>query len=367
MSETFTKARTKLILKHPFFGTLCMKLLPVQKQDMPTGATDGKHLFYNPEWFDSLKPDERVGFLAHEVMHIVFMHMTRRGQRTAERWNIAADHVINILLHEEGILLPDGGYRDTQYAGMTTEQVYDLLPEPPQGWDSIELDSGGHGGVLDHPDLDGSKESQANIEIKNTININQAAEVAKNSGKLPASLKGIIEDINKPKVNWKHVLARFLRANNKSDFSWTRPNRRFIASGLYLPSLHTPSLEQIVVAVDTSASISEDELIQFVTETSTILQDLNPELVHFLQCDTEVKSHDKYTREDLPLKVEYIGRGGTDFKPVIDFVNENIPNASALVYLTDLECSSFGKKPNYPVLWVSTSMEEADYGEIIKM
>lgn len=366
-NDLFVQARSRLILDQPFFGTLCLRLRPVEREDMETGATDGVSLFYNPKWFAKLKPLQRVGFLAHEVMHVVCMHMLRRQERDPQKWNVAGDYVINNVLLENHFILPDGGLVDGQYANMSTEAVYNLLPEPPQGWTAV-LDLGGCGGVLDHPDMkNATAESAGAIEASLQVAINQAAEAARRAGKLSGSLQTIVDQVTNPKVDWRSVLARFLRANNKSDFTWARPNRRFIGSGMYLPSLHNPSLETIVIAVDTSGSITNEELQQFTSETSHILHDLNPELIHFLQCDSEVQTHEQYTRESLPLKVSYEGRGGTDFAPVLEYIKEHIPNPAALIYLTDLECDSFGVKPHYPVLWVTTHSEEAKYGEVIKM
>lgn len=256
---------------------------------------------------------------------------------------------------------------DSQYDNMTAEAIYSELPEPEKGWDNVAVDFGKCGGVMDHPGNDGTPGTAGAIEAGLTVAIHQAAEAAKAQGKLSADLESLISDITDPKVDWKAVLARFLRANNKSDFTWVRPNRRFIARGMYLPSLHNPCLEEIVIAVDTSGSISDEELKQFTTETSYILHELAPERVQFIQCDAEINDVTEYTRESLPLKVTYKGRGGTEFTPVIDYVNENHPNTAALVYLTDLECGDFGDKPHYPVLWVTTNETKADYGEVIQM
>lgn len=368
MNQAFVKARSRLVLDNPFFGTLCLRQKPTE-WDEPTGAVDGKHLFFNPKWFEKLTEMERVGFLAHEVMHLVLMHHTRREERNPQKWNVAADYAINNHLIAEGFILPRGGLVDDQYADMSTEHIYNVLPEPPQGWDSVAVDSGKCGGVLDHPDSDGTGGTASAIESELTVAINQAAEAAKAQGKLSANMQTLVSDVTEPKVDWKAVLARFLRSNNKSDFTWARPNRRFIGSGLYLPSLHNPCLEEIAIAVDTSGSISDEELQQFTSETSYILHELNPDRVQFIQCDSEINQVTEYTRESLPLKVEYQGRGGTLFRPVIDYINDKHPNVAALVYLTDLEVcqSDFGDKPHYPVLWVSTNQEEAPYGEVIKM
>lgn len=366
MNPLFVKARSRLILDNPFFGTLCLRLKAVEFEE-ETGATDGVHLFYNPKWFEKLTDMERIGFLAHEVMHVVFLHITRRDNRHATKWNVACDYAINNYLVAEGFILPKGGLVDAQYNDMTAEAVYSMLPEPDKGWDNVSVDFGKCGGVMDHPGTDGTAGKAGAIEAGLTVAIHQAAEAAKAQGKLSANLESIVSDVTDPKVDWKQVLARFLRANNKSDFTWVRPNRRFIGSGLYLPSLHNPCLEEIVIAVDTSGSVSEEELTQFTTETSYILHELAPERVQFLQCDAEINEATEYTRESLPLKVSYKGRGGTRFSPVIDYVNEHHPNTAALVYLTDLGSDDFGDKPQYPVLWVTTDMTFAPYGEVIKI
>ena len=362
MNPSFVKARSRLILSNPFFGTLCLRLKPVEWEEQ-TGATDGVHLFYNPKWFEKLTDMEKVGFLAHEVLHVVFLHITRRNERDATKWNVACDYAINNYLIAEGFILPRGGLVDEQYNDMTAEAIYADLPD--QGSDA--LDPGKCGGVLDHPGGDGTAGKASAIESELTVAIHQAAEAAKAQGKLSATMESVITDITDAKVDWKAVLARFLRANNKSDFTWVRPNRRFIGRGMYLPSLHNPCLEEIAIAVDTSGSISDDELTQFTSETSHILHELAPERVQFIQCDAEINETTEYTRESLPLKVTYKGRGGTEFTPVIDYLKENHPNVAALVYLTDLECSDFGEEPHFPVLWITTNATDAPYGEVIQM
>jgi len=366
MNELFTKARASLILDQPFFGTLCLRLKPVETEDMPTGATDGVHLFYNPKWFEKQTPLERVGFLAHEVMHVVLMHHTRRQEREPERWNIAADYAINNHLVKEGFILPRGGLIDEQYENMMSETIYADLPDSNSGENGL-LDPGKCGGVLDHPDMDGTQGKANNIETQLTVAINQASEQAKAQGKLSGNLETLVNGVVEPKVNWKAVLARFLRANNKADFTWQRPNRRMIANGLYLPSMHNPCLEEICVVCDTSGSRTDKELNQDLGEISYILRELNPERIHLIQCDYEVNKDEEYSRESLPLEVTFEGRGGTAFEPAFTYINEKYPHTAAVIYLTDLEANEFGDKPQYPVLWITNYSEEAPFGEIIKI
>ena len=371
--EEFTKARSQLVLTNPFFGTLSLRLKPIPDESIATACTNGEYIKYNPKWFLRLREQERIGLIAHEVMHVALFHMIRRDNRDLVRWNIAGDYVINGALIKSNFILPHTELIDPQYDDMSTDNVYALLPEDIKdgaGPGDVLLvssdDPGGCGSVVDHPSVsDGSATGKFEAEIE--VAVQQAADIAKAMGKLPGHLQTLIEKALAPKVDWKMALARFLRANNKSDFTWIKPNRRFISRGLYLPSLHPPCLEEIAVAVDTSGSVSEDELLQFTGEITSILHDTNPERIHFLQCDTEVRSDDEYTRESLPLKITYKGRGGTAFSPVTEYINEKHPGVSALVYLTDLESSNFGDQPPYPVLWVTTSSTEAPYGEIIQI
>ena len=371
--EEFTKARSQLVLTNHFFGTLSLRIKPIPDESIATACTNGEYIKYNPKWFLRLREQERIGLIAHEVMHVALFHMIRRDNRDLVRWNIAGDYVINGALIKSNFILPHTELIDPQYDDMSTDNVYALLPEDIKdgaGPGDVLLvssdDPGGCGSVVDHPSVsDGSATGKFEAEIE--VAVQQAADIAKAMGKLPGHLQTLIEKALAPKVDWKMALARFLRANNKSDFTWIKPNRRFISRGLYLPSLHTPCLEEIAVAVDTSGSVSEDELLQFTGEITSILHDTNPERIHFLQCDTEVRSDDEYTRESLPLKITYKGRGGTAFSPVTEYINEKHPGVSALVYLTDLESSNFGDQPPYPVLWVTTSSTEAPYGEIIQI
>jgi predicted metal-dependent peptidase len=361
----FTKARAKLIIDQPFFGTLCMRLRPKESIDVPTGATDGVSLIYNPNWFLKLNQWERVGFLAHEVMHCVYLHMLRKQSRQHSKWNIACDYAINPILKEAGFNLPVGGLLKEEYYDMSAEHIYSILPTPPEGWPT-NLDPGGCGGVLDHP---GTSKGQATpmVETEWTVAISSALNEAKNRGKLPGSLEGLIKDLIKPIVDWRVVLARFLNSSDKSDYTWIKPNRRFIGQGLYLPGLYNPALGEISIIVDTSGSVSNEELTVFSSETSSILQDLNPSAINFVQCDAEVHSNVTYNREDLPLEFTYKGRGGTSFIPAIEFVQEHYPQTTACIYFTDLEGDFPDQPPEFPMLWITTVDHEAPFGEVIFM
>ena len=128
----FTRARSQLLLKQPFFGTLCLRLKPVETEEVPTAGTDGKHLYYNRKFFLNMSDQQRVGLLAHEVMHVVFMHMVRLHERDHRLWNVAGDYVINLVVRDAGLHLPPTDLLDDKYAGMSTDEVYaELQKNPP--------------------------------------------------------------------------------------------------------------------------------------------------------------------------------------------------------------------------------------------
>jgi predicted metal-dependent peptidase len=167
-----------------------------------------------------------------------------------------------------------------------------------------------------------------------------------------------------PKVDWRDVLRRYLSAAAKSDYAWTPPNRRYIARGLYLPSLRSETLGPVVVAVDTSGSIDDATLAAFSAETASILDEAAPEAVHVVYCDAEVRATERFEPGD-GIRLTPHGGGGTAFRPVFDWIGQSDIQPVCAVYLTDLDGTDFGPPPDYPVLWVSTLRTSAPFGEVI--
>ena len=365
IKTAFTRARSSLLLKQPFFGTLCLRLGAEFTEDIPTAGTNGEKLLINPTFFLKCTAEQRVGLLAHEVMHCVYMHVLRLGERDPFLWNVAGDYVINLVVTDAGMILPEGGLLDEKYRDMTADEIYTTLQQNGGAEALSGLSDFDGTCVQPNPSLTDSG-AQSKHEANMRVAVQQAAESAKAQGKLPGSLSKLVDDLVAPQVNWKQKLARFLRSNNKSDYSWQKPNRRFIGQGLYLPSMYAPSIEEIGVITDTSGSRTDEELNQDLSEISAMLIDANVDNVHFMQADTEVTAEETFTRESLPLKVTMQGRGGTRFGPAIAEMANKHPNISCLIYLTDLEANDFGTEPHFPVVWVSNYSTEAPYGEIIK-
>ena len=356
------KARTALVLEHPFVGTIALNMPFEFNDEIPTAATNGKHIVYNPRFVEALT-DEEVKFLvAHECFHPMLEHPFRRGGRDPRKWNQAGDYVINQLLTDEGIgKMIEGGLLDPQLhqaGGGTTDGIYNILPDD---------DGGGGGDPLDDcQDGDGSPAEQAQEAAEWKVRVAQAAQAAKMMGKLSANIERFVGEILQPKVDWRDVLRRFIEKCKDDTRSFARPNRRFLSQGLYLPTASGERLGEIAFAIDCSGSIGEAELNQFAAEIRAVKEEGNPSAIHVVYFDSEVCHYDRFGRDD-ELQFAPHGGGGTAFSPVFEYLATNNIEPVACVFLTDLYCDDFGDQPEYPVLWVSTHENEAPFGEVVVM
>ncbi len=221
-------------------------------------------------------------------------------------------------------------------------------PSPPE-----YSGPGGTGEVRDYPDPDPTAQKQAEEEIK--IDIIQSAQYAKKHGKLPAEMERYIQELLNPVLPWREILARFIDTASKSDYSWTRPNPRYMAQGFYLPALNAPELGKVVLAVDTSGSISPAEIQNMVSEVKGILNAYPGTELTVIFCNAAIQGEPETLTQFDELKTIPRPGGGTDFKPPFTWTEENQLDPKAFIYFTDGECNSFpDPPPDYPVLWILT-------------
>lgn len=379
VAEMITKAVAAIVLDDPFYGYLLLRQEIKPDPSLETAATNGVTIRYNPEFVSKLTLPQIKGLLKHEVMHIAHMHHLRRQNRDPKGWNVAGDLVINAHLVAAGIDLPEGGLVDPKYVDFSTEHVYNLLP-PGDGYGPGELPgqkpgNGGFpppwnfGGVEDHPE-NTSEEAQQQLEEDVKNDVIQAHNTAKMMGKMPAGIDRLIDAVRQSKMPWRKILAKLFRSTAKNDETWRRPNRRFLAHDIYLPSLHSETLGPLVVGVDTSGSIAEAELGDFFACINSILRQTKPEAIHVVYCDARVANVQKLTPRDLPLKPSTFkpkGGGGTSFTPVFDYVKDQRLKPVALVYLTDMMGTFPDKAPAYPVIWCATSAIKGPFGKTLEL
>lgn len=360
------KARANLIMAHPFFGALALRMKMIPDKDVKRSSTDGTVIRYNAEAVDKMPLTKVQGMIAHTVMHPAFLHHTRRGNRDKNKWQKACDHSINTILKNAGFDLPEGTYADPQYNGHTAEHIYTMLPDEPEGGgggggggggqnqNQNGQDPGGDGGVDDSPQSQnggGSQSQQNHEEAEWKVAVAQAAHVAKQSGKCPAGLDRMIEELLEPVLPWRNILHRFMTEKCNDDFSWARGNRRFLAQGLYLPSRQSQdAMGDMVVAVDTSGSITQKLLDEFGGEISGIHRELRPKRLIVVYCDAEVNHVDIFGPDD-ELRFKLHGGGGTDFRPPFRWIDKNQVDPRCFVYLTDGYGPFPDREADFPVLW----------------
>jgi predicted metal-dependent peptidase len=367
------KARLDLMLQQPFFGCLALQLEMIE------------HLFYYPEFVLSLSHEHITGVVAHEVHHCCYKHMTRRGHRDPKRWNIAGDFVINDDLVQAGFKLPGppvsmnsppgtkGHLLDSQFKGMSTEEVYEHLPEPQvikmfgssAGEGGQGVDPGGCGGVIDAT-AGHNKAGMTEVEQDWDANVKMAVAAAKraNAGALPAYLQRLVKELQRPKVNWRDLTRQFIDGNMTKDYSWQRPNQRYVHRGLILPTHIPDALHHLVFFGDVSGSITPQIMKAYVSEIQGALDDGVADQVTALFFDTEVKKIDTYYPGDL-IDCDVPGGGGTDFGPMFEWALKEAHDASCIVVLTDMyPCSWNIPNPGVPVLW-GAYLPEANLEQIL--
>ena len=353
-----TRARTGLILDHPFFGQLALRLTLVERPDVKTLAVDGRHIFYNPDFVATLTPQVTIAAMAHEVMHPALDHLSRRAGRNARKWNMAGDYAINPILKDSGFQLGQGWLLDPQYFGLSADDIYSRLPEQDEG--------GGGPGPLDEmlpPENDGDASAEA---AEWQIAVVQAATAAKAAGKLPSALARFVDELTAPKVDWRDRLQRFVTETNQSDFSWLRPNRKFMAQGLCMPTLYSQNIGALVSGIDTSGSIDQATLNAFGSEIKAARDAARPSSMVNIYCDSDVNHVDTFDAYD-EMSFDMHGGGGTDFRPPFHHVEQQGIQPACFIYLTDGYGPFPTTPPDYPVLWVMTTDVQPPWGECVRI
>lgn len=362
LEETLLKAKIELMMRSVYISAVCLSLKHRFTDLVPTAGTNGIEVLYNPDFFASLSFEEQIFVVAHETWHPALDHFNRRGAREARKWNFAGDHVINLRLKDEGYAVPKDALCDPQFKGMATEEVYRLLPDPPE-------DYGGFIGVdMQDPPPDADPNEYKAKMHENIIKAKLQSEMAgKAAGEIPGEVQRVIDELLNPVIPWQQLLHMFMQEFVKEDHTWSRPNRRF-QPDFYLPSQHSPSLKTVSVAVDTSGSISQKEFDEIFTEVQAIKDVFNPSKMEMVLCDCRIGSIIDMEHIDHVSQVKLTGGGGTDIRPVMEHYKDNPPNC--LIYFTDLHFGIPAEVPTFPILWICTGNHKpmpSEWGKTIYM
>jgi predicted metal-dependent peptidase len=407
-------ARTRLILDKPFLGALVLRLpMHASRPDWcPTTATDARAFYYNPEYIASLSLDQTQFMLAHEALHCALSHFARRQHRVKHKWDLACDYAINPLLIGEGLTPPPNALVMPPYKGMTAEEIYPLIddnddsetldthaydrenqqggsrsgmrekdlerkpeqPQSPQG----ESDAGQGATRSAQPTrADGSDgeagepepltpDEQERLSVQWQQRLAGAAQQAQQAGKLGAEMARMIDHLLQPRLPWRMLLARYMTAVSRDDYSYARPSRR--AGDFIMPSLRSHQTD-LVVAVDTSGSIKAAELEEFIGEIDALKGQVRAR-VTLLPCDAALCEGAPFRYEPwesfrLPDVIR--GGGGTSFRPVFQWIDREGVRPDLLVYFTDAQGEFPPVEPSFPVIWLVKGRGRVPWGQRIQL
>jgi predicted metal-dependent peptidase len=384
--DRLTKARVRMLLKHPFWGNLATRMKIVEASDWcSTAATDGRNFYYCADFINKLDDDELVFLFGHEVGHCVFDHMGRRGDRDPQIWNMAGDYLVNDMLIQNNVgkkitavpILWDPKYRD-----MTAEEVYDeLVKNAVKIQVTLDMHMDGTGKESDEDGEGGGKASdgkskssgikideQTAKKIRDELKeaVLQSAQAA-GAGNTPAGIRRLIQQFTAPKMRWQDLLRIQLESSLKNNYSFMRPSRKAWHTGAVLPGMLPAEQLDVVVAIDMSGSISNEMAIDFLTEVKGMMDLYNSYTIHVYCFDTEIYNpvtfSDDYG-EDITT-YEPMGGGGTDFDCCFEYMKREDINPKQFIMFTDgYPCGSWGDENYCDTLFVIHGNEniEAPFG-----
>lgn len=331
--EKLQAARVSLLFNQPFFAELAIRLKLVKTEMIPTAGVDGVHLFYNPKFINTLDKEECIFVVGHEVLHCAFDFFGRLGGRDKALFNMAQDYVINSILKQNGMKMPSVGLYNKKYEGWSSEDVYDDLVKnnaKPQKTLDVHMGDGlptdKNGGSGDKP-AEGSGQSGSQPcdcegeleEIPETIAEEwknafvAAAQSAQQAGKMPVGMDRFIDDLVEPKIDWRQFIHETIRGQIKSDYNWLKPNKRTFGFGICMPTLDVDDSIEVVVSIDMSGSISQEQARDFFSELYGVMQQFTAYKIHVVCFDTKVYNYECFTEDDDLANYEPKGGGGTDF------------------------------------------------------
>lgn len=392
-------ARTRLILDKPFIGALVLRM-PLEMGEPAwciTTATDAKKIYYNYEYINQLHSSETQFTLAKQALHCALSHFARRFHREKHKWNLACDYAVNPLLIEEGLTAPPGTLVEDRFAGMTAEEIYHCLDDkddgdqknsnneeegsdetadPTESGESSESDQQQNSGEnnSDKSDYQGSpqpaalsQQEQDNLSVQWQQRLAGAAQQAQQAGKLSASMARIVEFMLQPKLPWRALLARYITANARDDYNYSRPSSRRGDPSIF-PSLRNSQVN-MVIAIDVSGSIGDEEMNEFLCEIDAIKGQLRAR-ISLLACDVELADGSPWVFEpweEFSLPKTFMGGGGTDFRPVFNWVEKQDQAPELLVYFSDC-IGEFPKlQPHYSVIWLVKGSAQVPFGQRIQL
>ncbi len=358
MKEKLEKAKAKLMLEHPYFGSIASALEIKTNDNIESFSSDGNRFEYNDEYLADLNVQEIEFALANSAMHYALSHKNRINQRNDWLWQLATDYSINSMLVKNDMFPPERINLQSRFDDMYAEEIYAILEDEIDEKEYTEQEE----------KFQQSKKEQVSPDDKESIDeefLNQINQKIKEQGELPKDFKRHFPELFMDTIDWRAELHRYLNVHAKEDYQFFPPNKKYIHQGFALPSLKSELLK-IVVAIDTSGSIDTDLLATFFSHFQSIMESFRSYEIDLIECDAKIQEHRVFYPGDM-IEYKAIGGGGTDFRPLFEYVDREIPDAKIVIYFTD----GFGTfpqfRPIHDTLWVMPEEIEVPFGEVLEL
>lgn len=377
------QAEERLIISLPLFTRMILETPFVSDETVKTLETDGTEVRYNPNFLDGRTPNDVMFMFAHELAHIFVAHQYRYNPTVFTNdkdWQLACDYEVNGLLKDSGFNIPRDAYYNYVFDDMSAEEIYAAINQDNE---ESPFNEENHGRVNESPetkeedegegtpDPNACQQKRQELIEKQNGKMREAVQTCMMAGNLTDNMERRFKKYFKTVRNWKDILADTLtRCTGKDDFTYTRVNRRFSCSEFIYPGMYSENSDAIAVVVDTSGSISEELLAKMIGDIVSLVEDVSPEKLIVMSCDSKVKSYYTFENGEPVEDIRLRGGGGTDFRPPFAKLEEMGEEVNTMIYLTDGYCNSFPPEPEFPVIWViwqDRTRVDVPFGEVIVM
>ena len=371
-STKMSAARTRLILDKPFLGALALRLPLVEaSQDWcPTTWSNGKSLYFNPAYIDSLDVAQTQFALSREALHCGLLHFYRRASRAKKLWETACDFAVNPILMNDGLKPTPDTVSFAEFDGLTAEEIYPLLKDNEWQQDGSDAENDDNQSSMRQPQPQEATLTSAEMEVLAAQwrqRLAAAAQQSMQAGKLSADIARLVDFFLQPRLPWRVLLAQYLSATARNDYSYTRPSSRRGDPAVF-PGMRSEQID-LVVAVDTSGSIREEEIEEFFTEINAIKGQIRARVI-LLCCDEEIAGGFPKIFEvwdDFSFGAMVKGGGGTDFRPVFKWIENQDIKPDALLYFSDGHGTFPAEIPHYPVVWLIKGGQTVPFGTRVQL
>jgi len=384
LKKKISEAKAKLLVEYPYFGTLASKLELRQNDSIQAYLSNGIRFEYNDEYLAELSQEELGFALSNGAMHAALAYENRQKGRMSWLWQLATDHAINAMLSANGMEPPIEIDLDPRFEGMYAEEIYAILKDEIRN-EEFDDDESNETGFNEENrqkqrqmrDAEGNHDPERKrekMEVENVEQLiaeeemfeqfaNEALQKSFEQGDLPLDIERFFTVTDTSRVDWRRELYNAIDRHYHDNYRMMPPSKKMLYSGIYLPSLYSDTL-RLTIAIDSSGSVDEQLLSLFMSEVEAILIHFPNYVIDLIVCDAKVQNYRQILSGEA-LEIDVKGGGGTDFRPVFNYIDEKLEAPSLLLYFSDTKGIFPEGEPLYETVWISAQESVVPFGRVL--